>query len=527
MFFLYPLIFLITYLTYGGFFDFSVAVAGLMICLAFVYILLRRGLSHKVVFGSDDRFFFYIPMFLVILSAALTFFAVDASDNLTGTIRILVSFLWYILLSADTGDSSGHISKMIGSLSYLGAVTVAIGVAVLPFNGAASFFYQAGRFGGFFQYPNTCALFFSVCVIVSLSKAVASKDSPKSAVIAAVTALINLIGLMMTGSRSVLIILIAFLIYKTIQNIHDKRSLTYIASLVTISIMAMAGMLLGLTQNIGRISTALSQNSTFRERILYYTDAAAYLLRHPLGLGYMGYHYTQSSFQTRPYTAMFVHNDLLQSGLDLGVLGMILVIIFFIRQYIHGKQSRQNKEIMTVILLASMTDFHLQYLSIVMLLCLFLDPGTNTSRSRRSNRLENIIFSSAGVLFFLYLTVAFTSFRLGNTRFTLDLMPGYSKAVRREMLNTPDRQTAKTNALRLLSGNEYDNEAVNTLVYVYASTGDLDNMCLYMEKNISIRPMDEELLDRYSALCKELGADEEITVLRNISCWKDDNNDIK
>ena len=142
-------------------------------------------------------------------------------------------------------------------------------------------------------------------------------------------------------------------------------------------------------------------------------------------------------------------------------------------------------------------------------------------------KIENIIFSSAGVLFFLYLTVAFTSFRLGNTRFTLDLMPGYSKAVRREMLNTPDRQTAKTNALRLLSGNEYDNEAVNTLVYVYASTSDIDNMCLYMEKNISIRPMDEELLDRYSALCKELGADEEISVLRNISCWKDDNNDIK
>lgn len=137
-----------------------------------------------------------------------------------------------------------------------------------------------------------------------------------------------------------------------------------------------AFVLFGGADGSGRFLTYSLSPGTFYGRLLYYRDALPVILKHPLGLGYLGYFETQGSFQTGVYTVMHVHNDLLQIFLDAGWLPGILCIVSFVRMLTGGAKKKGAEHrlplrmIVTVIVLHSLLDFDLQFVSVVFVLLL-------------------------------------------------------------------------------------------------------------------------------------------------------------
>ena len=83
----------------------------------------------------------------------------------------------------------------------------------------------------------------------------------------------------------------------------------------------------------------------------------------------------QPMVQTGVYTTRFVHNDFLQIMVDYGIPVFLLMAVYLGYQIFKGKQTSLQKEILILLLLASLMDFHLQYMSSLMLLVLCLDLG--------------------------------------------------------------------------------------------------------------------------------------------------------
>lgn len=123
------------------------------------------------------------------------FYAIDSGMAFVGFLKFLPVLLYMLLLMQDKGIKE----HLIALLPY---VALALGVLslVLAFIPATrDYFTVSDRLAGFFQYPNTFALFLLVGELTALSK---EKLKP----IDIISALLLIILLLFTGSRAVFIL---------------------------------------------------------------------------------------------------------------------------------------------------------------------------------------------------------------------------------------------------------------------------------------------------------------------------------
>ena len=224
----------------------------------------------------------------------------------------------------------------------------------------------AGRLAGFFQYPNTYALFMLICLIIAMDKI----ELQQIDWLWCFYAVISLFGIIMSGSRTVLLLMIILGIVFCLRNRMSKKILIAIAGIVILLIVFLWITGLGKTVIIRIFST---NGSTFWGRLLYMKDALKIIITHPFGLGYYGYHYLQTSYQTGVYSVVNVHNELLQIMLDIGIIPAILFYGILIRSCISKNVNRRNKIILITIILHSLFDYDFQFLIIGMILILLLD----------------------------------------------------------------------------------------------------------------------------------------------------------
>ena len=163
--------------------------------------------------------------------------------------------------------------------------------------------------------------------------------------------------------------LFAFICRKKIKGWRQLLILAFVGVLGSVLYVCISGDL----SSVGRYLTTSLHSSTFLGRLLYMKDALPVILTHPLGLGYMGYYFSQGSFQHGVYSVAYVHNDLMQILLDVGWMPGILFLV----AVWHGLRSRrtalEQKMILALILLHCMLDFDLQYMAIFAILLLCLD----------------------------------------------------------------------------------------------------------------------------------------------------------
>ena len=506
--------FVMSLILFGGFYEWNVTVIGICILLEILFFYQKK----KPVYHRKRNFVMWIPGILFVWMLVVSFWALDTSEHILGIVRGIVLLVWIYRCFLMEEEEKQKIYSMI---PYLGAMMTGVGIISLVEEYIASYFWQARRFGGCFQYPNTCALFLMIGLILQIEKLlqwkkigilkIAQKNDKSYAFIRmkfciyveVVVLLLLVTGLFFTGCRSVLLLFFGWGIYKGIR-IKEVRVPFFVTTIATMIIAYTYGMVIGDQQNIARIFTIFQSNSTIWGRILYAVDALSMSVKYPFGLGYMGYFYMQPVMQKGVYTSRFVHNDFLQVLVDYGLVAFMLVMVYFGYQLFKGKQSVQKKEILLLLMIASLMDFHLQYMTLQMLLVLCCDLGERKGVKKRSELRENYVFLGLGIVAGIYFTMTFGANYFGKYDLAIKLFPSYTSAQIKALQESTEKEEAVKIADEIISHNEYVSEAYNTKVYASVMEGDFLKAVEWMEHVLTLRRYDTESYRYYDDLFDEM-----------------------
>lgn len=346
------LILLISIFCVGGF---NEHISCALSCIASLYFSIRI-LSRKEIKLQTNLF--SVAIIVLCLSYGFTcFWAIDSGMALIGFLKFMPILLYTFLLWQE--EKRSQILEMIPYIAA-GLVVISAAGAQIPF--LKAFFVVAGRFAGFFQYPNTFALFLLICELLIL-------QNGRLKAVDYISVCILIGGLLYTGSRTVFILFIVSNIVMIFVIANKKMRITLFAVMILSMIAVLLVMYLFKDNAI--VNRYLNMDfgaSTFIGRILYFVDALPLLLKYPFGMGYMGYYYIQNSIQTGVYNVTYVHNDFLQIFLDIGwipgILFLVAIVAFFFKQTV----SMPRKVIVGTFCIHTVLDFNLQFIAMFLLL---------------------------------------------------------------------------------------------------------------------------------------------------------------
>lgn len=450
---------------FGGFYDWAAMMLTVCICVCGIVKIVRTGkcYSHK----NPSVYAVYLLAISSVLSLVL---AIDRGMAFVGVLHYLPILSWLCLNMQYEEQQREDALDGVTDAGVL-AVLITGGSYFVP--GLKDWFWMADRLGGSLQYSNTFAIFLLMGMVVATRKLVTGKEW-----FLQVKWGILVVGILLTGSRTVLLLVLGVLAYEWIgkgKTVEQKKSLR-VRNGITICLGVLgAVVMVGITgsyQNMARLATIFTSNSTMYGRLLYWQDALPQILKHPLGMGYLGYSYAQGAFQTGVYRTMFVHNDFLQAFLDNGFLGGIALIGLF------GMQIRKSKyrELWVVLALHCLVDFDLQYplmWMIVLLLCNYGKEGELLKKDGRREQLACLGIVSVIAIFFL---IPFSYYYLDQYEKSLYFYPAYTIA--KEPLVYDNVAYADA----ILQQNSYSVLAWDAKAYEAYRNGDIQSFVTYKQE---------------------------------------------
>lgn len=415
------------------------------------------------------------------------FYAIDSGMAFVGFLKFLPVLLYMLLLMQDK-EIKEH---LIALLPY---VALALGVLslVLAFIPATrDYFTVSDRLAGFFQYPNTFALFLLVGELAALSK---EKLKP----IDIISALLLIILLLFTGSRAVFILAVFsnVLIIFFRKGKKVKILLGIVVAVLAVAVLLMLP-LFNNSEIFSRYFTISFTESTFIGRLLYYFDAFPLILRHPFGLGYMGYYYVQQSIQTGVYSVMFIHNDFLQLLLDVGWIPCLLFVVGIIKSFFRKGNSACKRIILLTVFLHCLFDFDLQFISMFFILLLFLNYNDGKQLELKKGAVFVFSFVITGLLS-LYFAVALGLAHFGFNQAADSMFPGNTQNKVDLLIAEDDIVAQNEIADRIISQNDYVQIAYSAKARYAFSQGDFESLISYKNKIFQIAPFS---YDEYEDYC--------------------------
>lgn len=458
-----------------------------------VCILLMGYLCYCFKTNGEIQISWSVPLFAAALIPAAygisAFWAVDSGMALFGMAKFLPLPLFVLAAQQTEKEERKSLTDYVPASGMIMVILSGI-LGLIPV--LETYFRVNGRLAGFFQYPNTFALYLLVGIIILLSK----RDWTKGKMF---ILLVLSLGILFTGSRTGFILFAAVLLCFCFL-IHDKRVRLGLVGILVLS-AAVTGVYVlvsGNTGTVGRYLTASFTSSTFLGRILYYKDALPVILRNPFGLGYMGYYFTQGTFQTGVYSVVNIHNELFQFLLDIGWIPTAILAAALIKGIISGKA--KERLIIIVILLHSMLDFNLQFLAIFFILLSVIDiDGRKTGKKLG----KSVLAVSAAVLccVSLYFGVDSALYYLKQYSASAALYPGNTNAWMQLLGSAEDAEAMDEIAEKILAMNPDNPLANNAKARVSYSNGDFGNMITYKELSLEYYRYDlEEYLDYFNML---------------------------
>lgn len=387
-------------------------------CAVFMIILLLYLADRK------KRFALWINAASLAMLALLAgylvspLWAVDSGMALLGFFKFLPVALFWLLLM--------QLGPEVRERLFLTIPVSGVAMTLLSFPtrwipALKPYFYASGRLGGFFQYSNSFALFLLLGIII-----LAFQKQRRGLCLTGILLLLS--GIFATGSRTVFVLTVLVFLWLCLT--HKRLRVPLLLLLAA----GIAGAILfvditGNRDTVGRFLTISLESSTLLGRLLYYRDVLPVILRHPFGLGYMGYYYAQVSFQTGVYVTKFVHNELLQFAVDVGWIPALLFAFSLLRRLFSKKTPAMQRLLLFVIYAHAMLDFDLQFLSIFFVLFLTMDPEEGKEivwQWKKTNRTAVFLPVGALAAVCLYLGAAlFAGYRKNDT-LAAQLYPGYT-----------------------------------------------------------------------------------------------------
>lgn len=472
----------LTLMFIGGFHEFiSLAVSVVLSVFLIIKILKNNLFCIHINIVSISIMAIGIGYFISI------FYAIDFGMAFLGFLKFLPVIL-YLLLLMQRKDKREEIINKLPYMALLLGTLSAIGMIVPVLQ---NYFVVSDRLAGFFQYPNTFALFLLISELVLLSK---KQYKPLDFVI-----MVWLIVLLLfTGSRTVFVIAVlsnAFMIFCK-KGRKIKIAVIGIFFLLFVLIFAFSPVLKNVSF-LERFFALTLNESTFVGRLLYYYDALPVLLKNPFGLGYMGYYYIQQSIQTGVYSVKYIHNDLLQIMLDVGWIPCILFFAGIVKS-LFSKESRAKKIILITIVLHGLFDFDLQFTAMFFILILFLDFESGKNVTITKNKVV-ILFSMAIVgIFSFYFSIALGFSYFGNIKASDVMYPFYTENKILMLINLEDAKSQATLADDILLQNEFVQIAYSAKArYAYVQ-GDFGTLIKTKHKIFEIAPFSYDEYKEYS-----------------------------
>lgn len=378
---------------------------------------------------------------IMLLSGAFSVFVgIDRGESIYGFFRLVVILILGFAMRQIKEENKWFYIKIIPVLGILQSACSLLH-NIPCFN---SWISSTGRLAGSFEYPNTMALFLLFGVIVAEHFFNHGKR---------LVQVFLIIALFATGSRTAFLMSGGYLVYYFIRYRGKNRTLLFcfLSMISLIWIAEKMGMnLLGLD----RFTKVSLHASTFQGRLLYWEDALKMVCKHPLGLGYMGYFYLQQIEQTGIYSVRFVHNEWLQWILDYGVLmGLGMSLYFLSLPKIIGVV---EKELLCMAAVYSFFDFHMQFLSIVMIV-LLCTKGEIVSHCKWKRRWDCCLLIATVCSVYLCVSAGMAHYYadLGNYGQAVQWNPFSARYKQEFLLQSENLEIADVYAEQLLKENKY------------------------------------------------------------------------
>lgn len=455
-------------------------------CIASALLLLRLGF----VAVKSGRFSFKLN-FVTLTIFAVSFFyllsslwAVDSGMAVVGFFKFLPALIFLLILQQQ--GQTQHIFELLP----LSAVFMTVLSAVLSFIPVIKeYFTVAGRLSGFFQYSNTYAVFVLLSLILLISKGLKVWYEW-------IFAAVLLFGILYSGSRTVFLIMLIALPLAVLCT-KSKKLIVEFFCLLALSV-AGAALYVAISGNfdtVGRFLTVSLKESTLLGRLLYYKDALPVILKHPFGLGYMGYYYFQQSFQTGVYSVMFVHNDFLQLALDIGWVPTALLIFTVIRAFFKKGTAAHKRIMLLTLSLHCLLEFNLAFIAMWMLLILILDY--DSGRAVSSKAASPVAVTAVLLIASLYFGAVELLTYLKKDEIALKLYPLNTVSQIRLLTKADVGEELLDTALDITDRNEYVSVAYSAAARYYYSKGDFENVINYKHLAFEKAPYQTEEYREY------------------------------
>ena len=450
---------------FGCFFSWASAAVSVVL-VVLLLLLLRRGLLC-----STHSAPVLAAVSIVLFHLGGIFWGTDRGMAPIGAVQFLPLPLFVLLLEQYNSEQRmGLLRRLPYAASAMAVLSFLL--SRLPF--FKDWLLVAGRQAGFFQYPNTYAIYLLFALVLVLF-------GPPLRFGRLPWLIFLTFGIILSGSRIVFFLLLA------------------VPALLGSILYAL---LTGSRESIGRFLTSSFTASEFVGRLLYARDAIPVILRHPLGLGYTGYRCLQGSFQTGVYSVQHVHHEFLQLLLDVGWVPAGLFLWALRRSLCSREGGFCRKMLLSVLLLHCLLDFDTQFVSVALLLFLVLDAepqaGKRSAAGIRHRFSLGLLAVSA--LLSVWLGAASLLFYLGNSPAALRLYPGYTAAMV-DLLSTAPEADLGPLADRILRLNRSVALAHDAKADVDFLAGNLSGMCSHKQEAIRLsRYSLAEYLDYFDLL---------------------------
>lgn len=215
-------VFIICFLLFGGFYDWSVAFIGVALCICTLLLYCRKNGIYK----KEEKAIYWIPEIIFVFEIIVSFWAIDFIENIAGVMRGTVILLWMNMCLQQDSDNKEYIIFMIPEM---GVFAVCMGIITYWLEKLKVIFWSAERLGGIFQYANTFAVFLLLGIIVYLHRLVAKikKEQSWRKLSEVGKGIILVVGILLTGSRSVLILGIVCGCFHCISNKTFRKPFIY------------------------------------------------------------------------------------------------------------------------------------------------------------------------------------------------------------------------------------------------------------------------------------------------------------
>lgn len=464
---LYIIVFIIPFL-FGGFFEFTSCILGAVLLFFALKDSVKISLDPGAIAAAC------IPLFYLLS----VFWAVDKGMAVIGFMKFLPLPLLVLLIIREPEK----MEECLNVIPWAGAIMTAISFPLSFFPWAEGHLTVSGRLAGFFEYPNTFALFLLLGLIILAT-------SPKVGFLHLGLSAVLLFGIFQSGSRTVfgLLILSAAIIVFGGAN-KQVRKITLIVVPVAVLSAALFALATGSFGTIGRFLTSSAAQSSFLGRLLYYRDAMLPIIRNPLGLGYEGYFYTQGTFQTGVYSVRYIHNDFLQILMDIGWIPFLLFTAAVVKTFFKKGASLRKRTLLIAICGHCMLDFSLQYISIFFILLLLFDyekiKEISYITAKRIMKAIGVLLSALC----LYFSVPTFMQYLDKYELAAQIYPFYTESYVCLMTKETDVKTAKLYSDKVMELNESVSQAYTVCALYNFERGDMLSAMENMENAISISP---------------------------------------